>query len=266
MRKLPIIAALTHALKSTWHNLPFAFRMSWPWLVLLIPFNLYFTTGLPELDPSTTDPVKQAAMVKAVLGFYATAAVSMVVYASIGVTWHRYILQDEQPQGLKTLRLDGTVWRYVGNTLLVALLAVFSILPLAIIFSVLLQVISAPVQALMPFYIALAILIALPVTYRFSLKLPAIAVGNKSFRFGDAWNVTRGSMPQLILLGGIVFLGLSVAGLVLGLAEQGVQAALGASGVFVFNILSQIISWVVAIFTITMLTSLYGFFVEKRDF
>ncbi len=266
MRKLPVTAALTHAFKSTWHNLPFAFRASWPWLVLLIPFNLYFTTGLPELDPATTDPVKQAELAKAVLGFYATAAVSMVVYASIGVTWHRYILQDEQPQGLKSLRLDSTVWRYVGNTILVALFAVFSILPLAILSSIVLQVLGAPLQAVMPFYVAFAILIALPVTYRFSLKLPAIAIGNKNFRFGDAWNVTRGSMPQLILLGGAVFLGLSAAGIILGVAEQGVQAALGEAGAILFRVLSQLISWIVAIFTITMLTSLYGFFVEKRDF
>jgi hypothetical protein len=266
MRKLPVLAALSHALKSTWHNLPFALRVSWPWLVLLIPFSLYFTTDLPDLDPNTTDPAKQVEMAKAVLGFYATAAVSMIVYASIGVTWHRYILQDEQPRGLQSLRLDGTVWRYIGNTLLVALFAVFSIFPLAIIFSIVLQVLGAPIQAVMPFYIALAVLIALPVTYRFSLKLPAIAVGNKNFRFGDAWNVTRGSMPQLILLAGAVFLGVSLAGILLGLAEQGVQATLGDSGVFVFRILNQLISWIVAIFTITMLTSLYGFFVEKRDF
>ena len=266
MRKLPVTAALRHAFNSTWHNLPFAFRVSWPWLVLLIPFSLYFTKDLPELDPTTTDPAKQVEMAKAVLGFYATAAVSMLVYASIGVTWHRYILQDEQPQGMQSLRLDSIVWRYIGNTLLVALFAVFSILPLAIIFSIVLQVMGAPIQAVMPFYIALAILIALPVTYRFSLKLPAIAIGNKNFRFGDAWNVTRGSMPQLILLGGAVFLGLSLAGIVLGLAEQSVEALLGDGGAFVFRILNQLINWVVAIFTITMLTSLYGFFVEKRDF
>lgn len=266
MRKLPVIAAMSHALKSTWHNLPFAFHASWPWLVLLMPFNLYFTTDLPAFDPTTTDPAKQAEMTKAVLGFYASAAVSMIVYSSIGVTWHRYILQDEQPQGRERLRLDGTVWLYVGNTLLVAIFAVFSILPIAIIFSVLLQVLRAPVQVLLPLYVALAIAVALPVTYRFSLKLPALAVGNKNFRFGDAWNATRGNMARFALLGGCVFFCLSAAGFILAAVEHGIATTLGDFGQVIFSVMRQLISWIIAIFTITLLTSLYGFFVEKRDF
>jgi hypothetical protein len=35
---------------------------------------------------------------------------------------------------------------------------------------------------------------------------------------------------------------------------------------YVFLLLRQVLAWVVAIFTITLLTSLYGYFVEKRDF
>jgi hypothetical protein len=266
MRKLPVLAAVTHALKSTWHNLPFAFQASWPWLLLLIPFNLYFDIGLVEFDPTTTDPVQQVQMAKAAISFYATAFVSMVIYASIGVTWHRYILQDEKPQGSAKLRLDGIIWRYVGNSLLVALFVVFSILPLAIIFSVLAVATGAPLPTLLPIYIALAILIALPITYRFSIKLPAIAIGNKNFKFGDAWNATRGNMPQLMLLGIAVFVILTVAGLLVGGVEHGLQSLRGDALNLAFAILRQLMGWLAAIFTITMLTSLYGFFVEKREF
>lgn len=266
MRKLPVMAALTHALKSTWHNLPFAFHASWPWLLVLIPLNLYFNDGISDFDPTTTDPVKQAEMIKAVLTFYAVSAVSMIIYSSIGVTWHRYILQDEMPQGTARLRLDATVWRYVGNTLLVAVLVILSILPLAMIFSVALTMLGAPLQVVMPVYIALALLIALPVTYRFSLKLPAVAIGNKNFRFGDGWSITRGNMPQLIGLGVAVFAMLTALGFLLGGIEHVVQSVLGSTAVFIFNILRQLLAWIVAIFTITLLTSLYGFFVEKRDF
>jgi len=38
------------------------------------------------------------------------------------VNWHRYILLDEVPHGMERLRLDATVWRYVGNILLIALI------------------------------------------------------------------------------------------------------------------------------------------------
>jgi hypothetical protein len=266
MRKLPVIAAFIHALKSTWHNLPFAFQVSWPWMLFLIPFNLYFDAGFPDIDPTTTDPVKQLEIAKATLSFYALSVVSMIIYASIGVSWHRYILQDELPQGAARLRMDGTVWRYIGNTLMVAILAVFAVLPLAMIFSIVVQMLQMPLQALMPLYVALAVLIAMPVTYRFSIKLPAIAIGNKHFKFGDAWNATRENTPQLILLGVMVFAAMSILGIALGLVEQAVQTAMGEAGVFVFNVARHLATWIVAIFTITMLTSLYGYFVEKREF
>jgi hypothetical protein len=266
MRKLPVIPALSHGLKSTWHNLGFAFHASWPWLAILIPFNLYFRADIQDFDPATTDPAKQVEMAKAVLNFYLISALSVVIYSSIGVTWHRYILQDETPQGAARLRLDKTVWRYFGNTILVALLVVLSVLPLAMIFSMVMQIASASLHIVMPVYLALALLIALPVTYRFSLKLPAIAVENRNFKFGDAWNVTRGNMLQLIALGMAVFAGLMVLGFLLAGFENILETALGSIAVFLFAILRQLIGWVIAIFTITMLTSLYGFFVENRDF
>ncbi len=266
MRKLPVQAAFTHAVRSTWNNLPFAFHASWPWLALFIPFSLYFDRAPLDFDPMTTDPVKQAEMAREVLVFYATALVGMVVYASIGVSWHRYILKDEVPQGTARLRLDRTVWRYVGNTILIALLVAFSILPFALIFSVVLAGLGKGPEALLPIYIGLAFLIAMPVTYRFSLKLPAIAVGNQQFRFGDAWNTTRGNMVRLALLGGLSFIMISIAGVILGLAEQGAQALMGPFVVWIFAVLRQIIAWVVAVFAITTLTSLYGFFVENREF
>jgi heme exporter protein D len=266
MRKLPVLAALTHAIKSTWHNLPFAFNASWPWLLLLIPFNLYFNRGAVDFDPTTTDPVKQVEMAKAVLMFYATSAVSMIIYGSIGVTWHRYILQDEKPDQARRMRLDSVVWRYVGNTILVGIFAVLSILPLALLASIILQIVNAPIEAALPFYSLFALLIALPITYRFSLKLPAIAIGNQNFRFGDAWNASRENMPQLMGLGICVFTLLSLTGLIIGGAQQGVEIVFGNLGTFIFGIARQLLGWVFAVFTITMLTSLYGFFVEKRDF
>jgi hypothetical protein len=57
-----------------------------------------------------------------------------------------------------------------------------------------------------------------------------------------------------------------VLGFLLAGFENILETALGSIAVFLFAILRQLIGWVIAIFTITMLTSLYGFFVEKRDF
>jgi hypothetical protein len=40
MRKLPVFAALGHAFKSTTDNIGFAFHISWPWMLLLLPLNV----------------------------------------------------------------------------------------------------------------------------------------------------------------------------------------------------------------------------------
>jgi hypothetical protein len=64
----------------------------------------------------------------------------------------------------------------------------------------------------------------------------------------------------------MVFAAMSILGIALGLVEQAVQTAMGEAGVFVFNVARHLATWIVAIFTITMLTSLYGYFVEKREF
>ena len=39
MRKLPVFKALGHAIRSTTENMGFAFHISWPWMLLLLPFN-----------------------------------------------------------------------------------------------------------------------------------------------------------------------------------------------------------------------------------
>ena len=40
MRKLPVIAALGNAFRSTTDNIGFAFHISWPWMLLLLPLNV----------------------------------------------------------------------------------------------------------------------------------------------------------------------------------------------------------------------------------
>jgi hypothetical protein len=105
-----------------------------------------------------------------------------------------------------------------------------------------------------------------PLFYRLSVKLPAIAVGQPNFRFSDAWNATRGSMFPLFLLAVLTLLLVLGVGVILG-AVEAILLRTAISGMeWVAAILRQLVSWVFSIFTITILTSLYGYFVEKRDF
>jgi hypothetical protein len=265
-RTLPVTAAIGHAFNSTWNNLGFAFHATWPWLVALVPISVYTDTLAAQFVPKDgqTPTNISAEQVQAVLLFYGMLFVSILIYSSIAVTWHRYILKDEVPQGMARLRLDWTVWRYVGNTILVALMIVLVMLPI-----VGLGVLLAPmfVSPVVPYAIMLSsIALILPIFYRLSIKLPAIAIGEDRFRFGDAWNATRGNMGQLLLLGvltgGVVLLVSFLSG-----ALEAVLLKTGIDGMnWITAVIRQLVSWVFSIFTITVLTSLYGFFVEKRDF
>jgi hypothetical protein len=40
MRTLPVLAAFNHVLRSTINNLGFAWHLSWPWMIVIMPLNI----------------------------------------------------------------------------------------------------------------------------------------------------------------------------------------------------------------------------------
>jgi hypothetical protein len=266
MRKLPVFPTFSHALKSTWYNLPFAFHVSWPWLLLLIPVSVWGDTTVPDFDPMKMTPEQQAVMNQFLFKTYVSVAVSMAIYASIAISWHLYILKDEVPHGFARLRFDKTVWRYFGNSILVILFATLALLPLVLLVAGLGTMAGLTPQAVINGFVIAAVLVAFPVTYRMSVKLPAIALGRRDFRFGDAWNATRGNTFQLIGLGLLSVLIAMLTGLIFGLLREHVVSFASDVLKWPFLLVRHLAGWGLAIFAITMLTSLYGFFVEKRDF
>jgi hypothetical protein len=266
MRILPIQGVLVHALKSTRNNLSFAWHVSWPWLALIVPLNMLFEPMLPKIVPDATDPATMASNAQAVIGLFALGVISILVFSSIAVSWHRYILNDEVPQGLARLRLDSVVLRYFGNTFLIGLLVVLTLLPVVLILSLLVAALGLSPNTASILIAVLAGLIGLPLGYRLMLKLPAIAVGNPDINLKTAMQKTTGNSLQLCISGAIIF---GVA-LLIGFVMSQILSALGADNGGASAILAvfvqQAVSWITTIFTVTFLTSLYGFFVEGRDF
>jgi hypothetical protein len=266
MKRLPILAAVGHALRSTWNHLPFAWHVSWPWLAILFPLNLLIETFLPQFNPDATDPQAVARNAEASLGFLVYAVVSMLAFSSIAVSWHRYILQDEVPQGLARLRLDDVVWRYFGNTLLIGLTVVLAALPVTILLSLVSVLLGLDDNGTTALTIAATALVVIPLMYRLMVKLPAIAVGNTSINLSAALQLTRGNALQLCVGGVIILISGLLVGLGLGAIYGQLAGDLGGPGHFVAALAQQIVSWIVTIFSVTFLTSLYGFFVEGREF
>jgi len=258
-RQLPAGSCIRHAITSVRNNIAYAFRISWPWyavlaLVSIVAVGLigYFSIGNP--NPGLIIVVA-----------FAFAFISLVSFASIAVNWHRYILLDEVPLGSEIFRLDDKTWRYLGNLVLIFL----------ILFGIGL-VVMVPVAALTSLSSATAFvgiiiaLIALPyaaiASLRMCIKLPAIAVGRRDFLLKDAWAATQGNNLPLFLIFLFQIALVIAAFLVLALLEfisTNINPTLG----LVVSVLFQLgINWVLTIFGITLLTSLYGFFIEQRDF
>lgn len=261
VRKLPVGAAFGHVLRSTLNNIGFAWHLSWPWLLVILPMNIF--AGLYGMTESvTSETISPGAMVISL----AIGLMSMFAFASIAVSWHRYILLDEVPKGWARLRADNVVWRYFGNTLLIFLILFAGLVPvvlLAAVFNAVLGNMGAIFAV--PLYFA-GVLYSLAVFYRLSVKLPAIALERRDFLLRDAWVVTDGNNWPLIGLALLFFISVVALALLVAAASW-VIAQTGVSFLLFVSMAVQItLNWIVTIMGVTLLTSLYGFFVEKRDF
>lgn len=260
-RTLPAGACISHAINSVRNNIAYAFRISWPWYLVIILLGLgagmlaeRASGGNPEANPGSTLPIYLG------LGLF-----NLLAFASIAVNWHRYILLDEVPAGSGLFRLDDKTWRYFGNVLLISLIliAVSTLVVLPLVFLGSLMNASVLLGFLA---VAAAFCLIGPLFFRLSIKLPAIALGRRDFSLSHALAATRGNGLPLFLvflfeiaaaLGMILVLLLLV--FIAGAVSEMLAFALG-------TVLQILVNWIFTIFGITVLTSLYGFFVEGRDF
>ena len=260
-RQLPAGTCITHALSSVRNNLAYAFRISWPWYAIMTPIVVvlmlllnYVTAGNPEASPGTS------ALINLVRGL-----ITMLAFASVAVNWHRYILLDEVPSGSEVLRLDDKTWRYFGNALLLFLI----ILVTGIVIGFPAGFIGALFGSPEAVTIIVALIVA-PVAgvmaLRLGTKFPAIALGRPDFSMRDAWSATKGNNWPifLVVLFEVVAIALSF-GLLMLVAYIAGMISLTLSFIIVIA-LGIAFNWIITIFSITVLTSLYGFFVEGRDF
>lgn len=248
MRKLSPFKAVSHALNSVWSYRAAALRIGIVWVPIMLIAGLFeHFTGRP--DPASQEITPQA-LVQVVTGI-----ISIIAVCSMAVSWHRFILRDEPAAGM---RLDGNVFRYAGNTVLIML----AMLVPALIFLTF-MVFAAPMGAILG--IPLMVLAGGAVT-RVSIKLPAVALGNASFSFRDAWTASEGNFwpcAGVFLLNAAILLAilfvLAIAAGLLGQISAGLSLMFQVAAVAVLQLFY-------AIFNASIFTSLYGFFVERRDF
>jgi hypothetical protein len=259
-KRFDAFKAFTHALKSIWLNRWAMLDMTWPWMLIVLPFDyarvFYANPVIERLSPDIAPTPEQAQIItQYMLPYYLITTLS---FASIAVTWHRYVLRDEWPVGLARLRIDKTVWRYVGNLVLLLLLVIIAmILPMLI---------GSLVGRLIPmvslFVFGLAMVLAITLSFRLGLKFPAIAIGNTSYRFMDAMTQTKPAAGDIVWYALLIVVSVLLVGFVL---FDVLLTQLGVPPLAMFG-LKFAFQWVTTMLGITALTTLYGFFAEGRNY
>ena len=201
--KLPLGETISLSYSWFFQRFPDVLRISWVWLVLggalfgvtnwlQLSWMASILAGAPNgvrLVHPATPPWSEF------LGLLAYLVMA-VGTASIAVAWHRRIILDEQPGLSGGNVVSGALWRFIGIGILLALMALipaFIILfPIAILVIPKAQTFAA--LLLLPFVVYI---IGLAVLLRFSMLLPARAVGNSTLSFRQAWRCTRGNTWRL---------------------------------------------------------------------
>ena len=85
MRKLPVFEAMGHAIRSTTDNIGFAFHISWPWILMVLPFNVATNLYLVLNGLEACGQPNPAMLGKFFAVVTPLALASVVAYASIAV-------------------------------------------------------------------------------------------------------------------------------------------------------------------------------------
>ena len=270
MRKLPVFKAFGHAIRSTTDNMGFAFHISWPWVLMLLPFNVATNLYMVLNGLESGGEPNPATLGKFFAVLIPLGLASVVAYSSIAVNWHRYVLLDEIAQGWQRLRIDSLTWRYIGNFILVGLVAGACAIPIVVVFLLIGFLIQGALEGtLIGVFFALGAGVFYAfifiVSYRLLIKLPAVALGRTDFSMGNAWRATKGNSWRMLGLLILFVLCMLLVGAGM-FAITYLFGLLGTLGLSLAVAIQVMVNWVATILGVTLLTSLYGFFVEGREF
>ncbi len=255
-----------HSLRQVTGNLGMAIRVSW-WFIAVIAVAAWQVTEF-IVSGSLLQEIGTA------FGWLAFALAIFVIWggALIAVVWHRYILLAEIPTGIIPYRRGLNVWTYFwyGFGLIMFLLLLLIVMG----FVGILVVGQGNETAATIFGFIIGFVLSV-LFYRMALILPAVAI-DKTLKIADAMDKTRDAMGAIVVL--------AVCGLVLNLALTTVISMIFGSGPEMalqsfengaaytlpsvslpFLLVSGAVQWFNLMLGVSILSTLYGYFVEKRE-
>ena len=244
----------THSVRQVYGNLGAALRITA--VLYVVQWVIALTLGIAfgsRLSVAGTDQaavlgVLQALFGPAILSF----AVMMVADIWIAVAWHRFVLTGERSAGLVPLFEGRRMLGYFGALLLLFLILGLMLAALTLLLPVVEKVWGSAAQtlALMAVQVVLGAL-----AMRLSTVLAGIAL-EPGHALTEGWTATRGHMADFLLLSLICGALIAVA--------QNLGMALLSGMPMVYLAFIVVLQWVVMMTGISIITTLYGYYIEKR--
>lgn len=240
-----------HSLRQVTGNFEAALRVSA--LLYLVQFATALVAMGGMMGPPGALPDPQMAGLG--LGMIVVLLVAVVTSLWIAVGWHRYVLQNELSGLIPTFRGDRML-AYFLRSLGYGLILIIG----GVVWGMLVGLGLGPFlgASTVAAVVLIALFIQLPIVvlgFRLTAALPATALGRET-AFMAGWAATKGQTGDLIGLAVICVLAIAVLELI---------------GIFVFGsimILSLLWSlatgWLTMMVGVSILTTLYGHYIEKR--
>lgn len=183
--------------------------------------------------------------------------IALITTIWIAVNWHRYVLLNERQGAVPDFKRKPAI-QYAVSLLLIVLILIPVMIVFGFITGAILQAIQ-PSHLVQIVYSLLIVPIAVAVTLRLSVALPAAAVGIEK-PISTAWRATIGATGTILALAYMLTL-LQFA------VDQALFRVIAVSlniGIIPFLVLQLLAYWFWTLFGLSILTTLYGHYVEKR--
>lgn len=249
----------THSVRMVFGNLGPALRVSGLLYLAYMAVNAYFQLTYAE-DLAVLQRNLQMGHMPAKLpsGLFGVMVLNFVVALLtslwISVLWHRYVLLAENPDTIiPTLNL-GAVGAYLGKTIQLALILVIIGGALGMLMGVAIGPLLGASAALIIQMLLIGVLLYL--SYRLGLVMPAAAL-SKSLAFKTSWEktaVASGAIAQL-----------AVIAVVFAIIIQ-IPSNMNPDVTSIVNLVyTYVVGWIAMMVGVSVLTTLYGIYIEGRD-
>lgn len=248
-----------HSLRMVFENLGPALRISGLLYLVHMLVNAYFVLNYAD-DLQVLQQNMTAGFVPTelpsglVTAMTLNLVVSLLTSLWIAVLWHRFILLSQIPDSIIPPLFSGMVARYLGKTIQLSLmLAVFGVV-LGMLLGVAIGPFLGPLSAAAIPLILLGVLLYL--SYRLGLVFPAIALSTP-MAFKASWENTKTASGAIAQLAAIAVVSTVIIQ---------IPSNMNSDPSSIIDLIySYVIGWIAMMVGISVLTTLYGIFIEGRE-